>query len=317
MLDRLIAGACSLLVIVLATLVLLSQRSPPRSGDARETALRLRFIPRAPAPDEAHSRPATAAAWASSRGEAGAGAPAPPARSSGPARATVPAPRMLLYGRDGRLRLPDVLGNAPAATARPPGSTPDGRQAGARGPFDRVNPIDYKATRFDQAWLGKGTAGDAALENAHGSVTGAAVNIPLGDGDQPARPRPPPPVRFNPALHERVADLGSEATGDAYKAAPIAEEPAPGLDGAASRTLREQLAVLEREFPQCGASRVSALARPVRLHLAQLERIEYAVAHGADPVRAEHLLPREADAAYMLARRALWYARQKLAQCSR
>lgn len=315
LLDRPIAGACSLLVIVLATLVLLSQRSPLRTGDAGEPALRLRFIARAHSPDDAGSPPAAASAL--SRGNAAAGAPAPPAMPLGRVGAPASAPRVLLYGRDGRPRVPDDLGNALAVAARPPGSLPDGREAGARGPFDRVNPVDYQATRFDQAWRGKGTAGDVALENAHGSVTGAAVTIPLGDGDQPARARPPPSVRFNPALHERVADLGSEATGDAYKAAPIADEPAPGLDGAASRIVREQLAALERDFPHCGALPTAALMRPVRLHLAQLERIEHAFAHGADPVRAEHLLPREADAAYMLARRALWYARQKLAQCSR
>jgi hypothetical protein len=124
-------------------------------------------------------------------------------------------------------------------------------------------------------------------------------------------------VRFNPALHERIADLGSEATGDAYKAAPIAEVPAPGLEGAASRAIRGQLALLGRDFAHCKASLFTDFARPVRLHLSQLEGIEYAFAHGADPVRAEHLLPREADMAYTLARRALWHARKKLVSCDR
>ena len=38
----------------------------------------------------------------------------------------------------------------------------------APGPFDRRNPVDYRETRFDKAWLGKGTAGDSLLENVHG-----------------------------------------------------------------------------------------------------------------------------------------------------
>ncbi|KRA46342.1 hypothetical protein ASD72_03775 [Pseudoxanthomonas sp. Root630] len=309
--DRLIAGATSLLVVAIALRVLMLQPSTVHA-EASDPPLRVRFIDRAASAriEPAHPADGRRAAHADTSSNA-------PAASTTTTRATAQTlPRPHVYERDGRLRVSDSIGALPPAPNLPPGSAPDTRRAEARGPFDRVNPVDYRETRFDRAWRGKGTAGDSALEDAHGMVTGS-VTIPLGTRDQPARARPPPAVRFNPGLHERTADLGSEATGDAYKAAPIAEEPAPGLDGAASRAIRGQLAVLGRDFAHCQASLFAEFAKPVRLHLSQLEGIEYAFAHGADPVRAEHLLPREADMAYTLARRALWHARQKLSTCNR
>jgi len=315
-LDRLIAGVSSAAVMAFALMVLLFQHPTAKLAEEEASPLRLRFIIRERASPDAVMDPARLDAAARS----GATSHAPPmARpTSAVVTSTQPVPpQMRLYGRDGRVHMPEGIGALPPAPGQPPGSVPDGRQARARGPFDRVNPVEYRETRFDHVWRGKGTAGDVALENAHGTVTGGAVSIPLGTGDQPVRARPPPPVRFNPALHERIADLGSEATGDAYKAAPIAEVPAPGLEGAASRAIRGQLALLGRDFAHCKASLFTDFARPVRLHLSQLEGIEYAFAHGADPVRAEHLLPREADMAYTLARRALWHARKKLVSCDR
>ncbi|MFT3667071.1 MAG: hypothetical protein QM795_00370 [Pseudoxanthomonas sp.] len=315
-LDRLIAGVSSAAVVALAWMVLLFQHPIANVDDVEASPLRLRFIPR----ERAFPDPAMESAHVEAASHRGAASHAPPmARptSSVVTSTQAPQPHMRLYERDGRLRVPEGIDRSPPAAGQPPGSAPNGRQANARGPFDRVNPVEYRETRFDRVWRGKGTAGDVALENAHGTVTGGAVSIPLGTGDQPARARPPPPVRFNPALHERTADLGSDATGDAYKAAPIAEEPAPGLEGAASRAIRGQLALLGQDFAHCKASLFADFARPVRLHLSQLEGIEYAFAHGADPVRAEHLLPREADMAYTLARRALWHARKKLASCDR
>jgi hypothetical protein len=313
--DRLIAGVSSAAVVALAWMVLLFQHPIANADDVEASPLRLRFIPR----ERAFPDPAMESAHVDTASHRGAASHAPP--MTRPTTSVVTStqssqPHMRLYERDGRLRVPEGVGRPPPAAGQPPGSAADGRQANAHGPFDRVNPVDYRETRFDRAWKGKGTAGDMVLEDAHGTVTGA-VSIPLGSSDQPARARPPPAVRFNPGLHERTADLGSEATGDAYKAAPIAEEPAPGLEGAASRAIRGQLALLGQEFAHCRASLFADFARPVRLHLSQLEGIEYAFAHGADPVRAEHLLPREADMAYTLARRALWHARNKLASCDR
>ena len=309
--DSLIACAISLFVVACMLRVLMLQPSVAHT-EASASPLRLRFIARAVGVKAESARPA--GERHAMHGDGSSNAPAASPTTTPSTSQTVP--RSNLYERDGRLRVSDSISALPPAANHPPGSAPDVRHADARGPFDRLNPIDYKETRFDRAWRGKGTGGDGALEGAHGTVTGS-VTIPLGTRDQPARARPPPSVRFNPGLHERTADLGSEATGDAYKAAPIAEEPAPGLDGAASRAIRGQLAVLGRDFAHCQASLFAEFAKPVRLHLSQLEGIEYAFAHGADPVRAEHLLPREADMAYTLARRALWHARQKLSTCNR
>src|SRR5690606_9417735 len=120
----------------------------------------------------------------------------------------------------------------------------------------------------------------------------------LGKEIQHAQARRPPQVAFNPARHERPADLGSEATGDAWRAAPISAEPAPGLDGSASRSLREQVAQLEREHPRCPRERMEKLLEPLREALARLQAVEHAMARGADPVRAQHQLPSTADSAW-------------------
>jgi hypothetical protein len=55
----------------------------------------------------------------------------------------------------------------------------------------------------------------------------------------------------------------------------------------------------------------------VRQHLTELERVEYALANGADPIQAQQMLPRRGDSNYDLARRALWYAEHELASCRR
>ena len=130
-----------------------------------------------------------------------------------------------------------------------------------------------------------------------------------------ARARPSPQVRFHPGRHERGADLGSEATGDAYKAAPISYEPAPGLDGQASRRIREQVAALETAYAGCDRARLRALMQPLLLHLDELQKAETAHARGADPVHAQHRLPNVANNAWDMSRRALWYADSKMAGC--
>jgi hypothetical protein len=180
--------------------------------------------------------------------------------------------------------------------------------------LERVNPIEYHETRFAKDWKSDGTLGDVAVQELNRGMK-RFNNMVWGEDTQTAKARPPPDVRFNPALADNRADLGSEATGDAYKAAPIAHEPVPDLQGEASRRIRSQLAALERKPSTCDAPRRQSLLGPVRTHLADLERAEHALAHGADPVLAQQMLPRQADSAYDLARRALWYAERQLGQC--
>lgn len=245
--------------------------------------------------------------------------PAPPrAPQSTPAPAA-PSLAGKLYTREGSAKLPpgissDPLGPAPAAS--PPGTPNERELQRARQVLERPNPIDYRKTRFDKDWVSDGTAGDIAAQKL-GKRMESIGKLIFGEDTQPAAPRPPPDVRFNPGLHERSGDLGSEKTGDAYKAAPIAFEKAPDLKGEASRRIRQAVSELEKRYAGCDKARMKTLLAPVLSHLADLQRVEYAMARGADPVQAEHLLPRTADNAYDQARRALWYADRQLASCNK
>lgn len=260
--------------------------------------------------------------------------PAPPgARTPGDARAPIhpvqsavpalPAPRTeaVIYTREGGIRLPaDLLARAGEAggKAAPPPGAPDASRddAQARRLLERRNPVDYRPTRFARDWISDGDAADVA-EQEIARVYSKIAELLFGRDVQPAQARPPPEVRFNPGRHAQAADLGREQTGDAYKAAPLNFEKAPGLEGEASRRIRAGVAELERRHAGCSRAQRSALMAPLLPHLQELQRVEYAHAHGADPVRAEHLLPRAADSAYDLSRRALWHADRQLARCSR
>jgi len=195
---------------------------------------------------------------------------------------------------------------------------PDERAAQfAKRLFERPKAIGYRETRFEKDWASDGTLGDLAAQKLGRplqSLQGLSKLV-MGE-DQPAKARPPPDVPFNPMLHERPSDLGGAATGDAYKAAPIAFEKAPDLKGEASRRIRAKLGELEKRRAGCDQKRLQGLLAPARAYLADLERAERALAHGADPIQAEHLLPRVADSAYDQARRALWYAEHQLTACS-
>lgn len=256
-------------------------------------------------PHPADSRPATPRPV-----QGPAAAPPPPTQA--PQAAPDGSLRAQLYTRDGRVRVGELVNPMDTgARAVPPGS-PDARPlAQARQVLERPNPIDYKPTRFDKDWASDGTLGQAAGQ-AIGRATKKLDEMINGKPRQEVRARPPPNLRFNPALAENTADLGSEATGDAYKAAPIPHEDVPGLDGTASRHIRDAMAALQIQASACAKPRLPALLVPVRRHLADLERAEYGLQHGADPNLAGHVLPQQADSAYDLARRALWYAQQQL-----
>ena len=314
-------GACVLtaLVLLLFTRVLLHTPAP-RAAFA-EQAMQMRFIARqAPlqlvAPPPTQPTPAAASP---------APAPSGPAQAATPATTPEPLPaaadqRMAatLYAHDGRAVLPDDVAINPldpGATA-PPGQANERELRRAAQVLERPNPIDYKPTVFDKSWTTDGTLGDLAMQGIGRGMKNVNKAI-FGPDIQAARARPPPDVRFNPALHERGSDLGSEATGDAYKAAPIAFEKAPGHDGQASARIRTALAELQQQTASCDAARLQPLLATVRTHLADLEQVERAFAKGPDPVMAEQMLPRQADSAYDLARRALWYAREKTADCRR
>ncbi|MCW0449993.1 hypothetical protein NB706_002827 [Xanthomonas sacchari] len=146
------------------------------------------------------------------------------------------------------------------AQGTPPGTLNPRDVAKSKRLLERPNPIDYRSTRFDKDWASDGTLGDVAVQG----IDRAIKQLLPKNTHQSAVARPPPDVRFNPALHERASDLGSEATGDAYKAAPIAFEKAPGLDGEASRRIRQALADLQQRRGACPAAQRARLLAPVQ-----------------------------------------------------
>lgn len=237
---------------------------------------------------------------------------------SQPAPAGKPATPRLVYSQDGRIALPPGVAIDPmqAAPGEPPGGDNDRAAQAARKVLEKPNPVGYVEPGFNSS-QSDGTLGELAAKKIAKVLDKLSGKIPLREEIQSARPRPPPPVAFNPALHERRSDLGSEATGDAYKAAPIAFKPAPGLKGEASTRIREAIGDVERAGAGCERKALQALLAPARSNLADLERTEYAAAHGADPVQLDHMLPRAADMAYDQARRAIWYAQQQLPKCAK
>lgn len=319
MLTHLGAMAGTLLILLLFARVLLHVPAPASPQVARQaSAMRVTFLPREPAlpPTQeappprlpAHARPPAPARPAQATPAIAPSAPPPvPARSNGT--------QAQLYTREGQVRMGEVVDPLdPGYAAVPPGMTDERALDKARKVLERPNPVDYRETRFEKDWKSDGTLGDVAMQGLNRGMK--RINgLIWGKDVQTVKARPPPDVRFNPALAGNKADLGSEATGDAYKAAPIAHEDVPDLKGGASRRIREELASLETLPTACNAARRTQLLAPARTHLADLERVEHALAHGADPVMAEQLLPRQADSAYDLARRALWYARKQWTTC--
>lgn len=306
------------LMLLLFTRVLLHTPAP-RPGLV-EQAMQVRFIARQAPPRIIAPPPEPTPATASR-----APAPARPTPAAAPIPRAEPLPAAgdrpmaaTLYARDGRAVLPDDVAINPldpGATA-PPGQPNERDLRRAAQVLERPNPIDYQPTVFDKSWTTDGTLGDLAMQGIGRGMKNVNKAI-FGPDIQTARARPPPDVRFNPGLHERGSDLGSEATGDAYKAAPIAFEKAPGHDGQASARIRAALAELQQQAGGCDGARLQPLLATVRTHLADLEQVERAFAKGPDPVMAEQMLPRQADSAYDLSRRALWYAREKTADCRR
>ncbi|QQP99279.1 hypothetical protein [Lysobacter enzymogenes] len=247
-------------------------------------------------------------------------APATPARPAAanpsPANGKA-APAARLYTAEGRPALaadPDF--DPIKRKAYAPGSDEDPNAAKVRNAFERKNPLPSQGGGFD-GWASDGTLGEAFVESAQKRLQKIVDKLPGRKQVQEVVARPPPPVRFNPALHERPSDLGSEATGDAYKAAPIAFERAPGLGGQASARIRAAIGELEQRRRGCDLERLRTLLAPALSGLDELQRIERAYASGADPVSAEQLLPRSADLAYDRARRAIWYADQRSADCAK
>jgi hypothetical protein len=314
-----VAVLCTIAMLAVAGWLLMA-RPPAVTTRGALSTMRVYFVqrpaqPSAVPPSVAHAQPmraphapvaspARAAATVTRTSQA-----APIESTQAPAVPSVPASASL-YTPDGRVRIPDASSAPPGFTARPPGEVNERELADAKRILERKNPIDYQESRFEQAWASDGNL----LQRADDALSKAFRRKKRGG---PATARPPPDIAINPALHENVADLGSEATGDAYKAAPIRFEKVPDLAGGASRRISDSIGALQARAGQCAPGQLQRLLGPVRTHLEDLRRNEYALAHGADPIRAEQMIPRAADSAYDLARRALWYAEHRLGDCLR
>lgn len=312
--SRIIAAATAAAIVLLMGKFLL--RAPYVASAVERQEMRVRYIERESVPRFA--APAVPPI-AVRQQETSTVAPTDDARESRPqAPAEVPAPLAgRLYTRTGQARVPSEVAIDPMASTaavNPPGLPNERELERARKLLYPPNPIEVEETRFSKDWTSDGTLGDVAAQKMGQGMKAIAKRI-FGEEPAPAEARPPPEVRFNPRLHEQAADLGREETGDAYKAAPIAFQKAPDLNGEASRRIRQQRDALLKRHAACDRQQVQRLMAPVRAHLAELESVESAMAHGADPVMAEHMLPRRGDSAYDLARRALWYADSRLAGC--
>lgn len=295
--HRVGAGLATAAILCLFARVLWQVPEPDPKG--RVQRLQVRWLPRhgeAPAlPPAAADTPEVPA------GQAHAAPPPPHASGSRPAAAAPAAAdpaadwSRRLYDGQGGITLPGELAG-------------DGR---TRGTDERV--FEHR----DELATGVGERATAGLfsKRAAGTRQSRREKWVYGEDIQPAQARRAPDVAFNPSLHARAADLGSEATGDAYKAAPIRHEPLPGLDGEASRRIRTAIGELERRYPRCGDEVRRRWFGNALQHLDALERLEYRYRHGADPVEAEHTLPSAADSAYDLARRALWDAERRMKTC--
>ncbi len=293
--NRVVASMATLAVLSALARLLWQQPEPVQS--TRETRIQLRWLqatrPEAPLADP---RMPTLAMPA---GPAAQQQPAVATRTVSAAQPVAAPPAtgqqaLRLYGADGR---PD-LADADSGLDR-------------RGSAARV--FEHR----DELATGVGERATADLFN--GKIAGTSQSrvqrALYGRDIQAAEPRRPPEVAFNPTLHERPSDLGSEATGDAYKAAPIRYEPAPGLKGEASRRIRAAIGALEGRYPRCSSSQRSQWMAPALAQLDALQRVEYRYNNGADPTEAEHTLPSAADSAYDQARRALWDAERRMKAC--
>lgn len=302
------ATAPDLEVVLIERIVAAPRREPapqPETGSEPEAQSQ-----RPPSP---LSKPAEAATTSEQRQ-----AHPPPRIAAAPPRARAPAaPSTRLYNAEGRVALaPNPEFDPMRRKPHIPGSDEDPEANKVRNAFERDNPLPPQDGAF-KGWASDGTLGEALVENVNKRLQKIADKLPGRKQIQDAVARPPPPVRFNPALHERPSDLGSEATGDAYKAAPIAFERAPGLQGEASRRIRGAIGELEARRRACGTERLRKWLAPALAGLDELQRIERSYASGADPISAEQLLPRSADMAYDRARRAIWYADQQGETCAK
>lgn len=326
--SRIIAAATATAILLLMGKLLL--RGPMLPAAQHDDALRVTYLerprwsPSMPPPEDARRpREATRSPDVSTPPRATTQGEMLPRDVRRPPPAVPPENRIVdrLYDRDtGRARLPPQARVDPLASAEPPANPPglpnERELKRARELLYPPNPIEVDPDDgpFGGTWASDGTLGQQAARKLGDGLAAIGKKI-FGEERQTVRARPPPDVGFKPQAYEQASDLGREETGNAYKAAPIAHEKVPGLSGEASRRIRTAMEALQKRAASCDAVKMQKLMATVRTHLTELEQVEYALAHGADPVMAKQMLPRRGDTAYDQARRALWYTENQLGAC--
>lgn len=292
--HRVVASMATL--VVLSALARLLWQQPEPASTTRETRIQLRWLqaarqaqtdvePVAPQPVDRVDMPVQPPAATTTTVSRAQPAVSPPTNEKQALR---------IYGEDGR---PDLVDD----------DTGLSRKGAAERVFEHR---DELATQVGERATANLFSGRRA-----GTRQKRSERFLYGEDIQAAEARQPPDIAFNPRLHEQPSDLGSEATGDAYKAAPVRYEAAPGLKGEASRRIRAAVGMLEGRYPRCSSGQRRQWLAPALAHLEALQRVEYRYNNGADPVEAEHTLPSAADSAYDLARRALWDAERRMKAC--
>ena len=214
---------------------------------------------------------------------------------STPASPAPPAAPATLFDRGGRAQLPSQ-------------AVADGveRRSSAQRVFEQ-----HDQTAFEHPDRGLFERAETA-----GTAQSGAQRALFGRDVQAAQARQAPALAYNPRLHERPSDLAAADGPQAYLAAPIADAPAPGLDGQASAQLRPQQAQRRDRAQACRLPAVASAWTALEQHLGLLQQAEYRMGHGSSPEERRHTLTHEIGRQYNLARRALWQVDRLLPGCA-
>lgn len=305
--DVLCAVLVMLLVLLAGGRLLLAQPGLAVAARTPAPALRWRLplLPPAAVVQAGQPLPATAMPAADGRGSASpvAGqegadstlvATEARAQASRPALATARPPAAeALFAKDGSIALPAQ------SLAQPE------RRSSAQRMFEQHDEGFLKHP--DDGLFGRAEIAGTAQTRAQRAVFGRDV--------QPARARAAPAIAYNPALHERAADLAAADGPQAYLSAPVADAPVPGLDGQASAQLQPERASRRSRVQACRLPAMATAWAALEQHLQHLQQAEQRMGHGASPEERRHTLTHEIGRQYNLARRALWQVDHLLPRC--
>ena len=210
---------------------------------------------------------------------------------------------------------------APATASRPSAEglfAEDGRialPAQSQARAERRSSAQRMFEQHDERFLKHPDDGLFGRAETAGTSQTRAQRAVFGRDVQPARARAAPAIAYNPALHERPADLAAADGPQAYLSAPLADAPVPGLDGQASAQLQPEQASRRSRVQACNLPAMATAWTALEQHLQHLQQAEYRMGHGASPEERQHTLTHAIGRQYNLARRALWQVDHLLPRC--